>query len=83
MYYQNKGHPIERRDHVFDFMTNTLGILIIVGCIMTILTLGWEFLRVVWTIYVSIWETLRITIFMINKLNIVLINFIFFKSFSK
>ena len=67
MYYQNKGHPIERRDHVFDFMTNTLGILIIVGCIMTILTLGGEFLRVVWTIYVSIWETLRITIFMINK----------------
>ena len=67
MYYQNKGHPIERRDYVFDFMTNALFMLIIFGCVLTLLTLGWECLKIIWTIYVSIWETIQVTIFMINK----------------
>ncbi len=67
MYYQNKGHPIERRDHVFDFMTKVLWILIIAGCIMTFLTINSELLRIAWVIYVNIWETLSVTLFMINK----------------
>ena len=67
MDYQNKGHPIERRDHVFDFMTNVLWILIMVGCIMTFLTIGSELLRIAWVIYVTIWETIQVTLFMINK----------------
>ena len=67
MYYQNKGHPIERRDHVFDFMTKVLWILIMVGCIMTFLTIGSELLRIAWVIYVTIWETIQVTLFMINK----------------
>ena len=67
MYYQNKGHPIEWRDHVFDFMTKVLWILIIAGCIMTFLTITSELLRIAWVIYVNIWETLRVTLFMINK----------------
>ncbi len=67
MYYQNKGHPIERRDHVFDFMTKVLWILIIAGCIMTFLTITSELLRIAWVIYVNIWETLSVTLFMINK----------------
>ena len=67
MYYQNKGHPIERRDHVFDFMTKVLWILIIAGCIMTFLTITSEVLRIAWVIYVNIWETLSVTLFMINK----------------
>ena len=67
MYYQNKGHPIERRDHVFDFMTKVLWVLIIAGCIMTFLTITSEVLRIAWVIYVNIWETLRVTLFMINK----------------
>ena len=67
MYYQNKGHPIERRDHVFDFMTKVLWILIMVGCITTFLTIGSELLRIAWVIYLNIYETLRVTLFMINK----------------
>ena len=67
MYYQNKGHPIERRDHVFDFMTKVLWILIIAGCIMTFLTITSELLRIAWVIYVNIWETLSVTLNMINK----------------
>ena len=67
MYYQNKGHPIERRDHVFDFMTKVLWVLIIAGCIMTFLTITSELLRIAWVIYVNIWETLSVTLFMINK----------------
>ena len=67
MYYQNKGHPIERRDHVFDFMTKVLWVLIIAGCIMTFLTITSEVLRIAWVIYVNIWETLSVTLFMINK----------------
>ena len=67
MYYQNKGHPIERRDHVFDFMTKVLWILIIAGCIMPFLTITSEVLMIAWVIYVNILETLRVTLFMINK----------------
>ena len=67
MYYQNKGHPIERRDHVFDFMIKVLWILIMVGCIMTFLTIDSELLRIAWVIYVTIWETIQVTLFMINK----------------
>ena len=67
MYYQNKGFPIERRDHVFDVVTKVLWILIMVGCIMTFLTIGSELLRIAWVIYVTIFETLRVTLFMINK----------------
>ena len=67
MYYQKKGNPIERRDHVFDVVTNIVCILIMVIWIMTFLTIGVKLLRIAWMIYVSIFETLRITLFVINK----------------
>jgi len=67
MYYRNKGHPIERDDHVFDFMAYTLGILIIMICMATLFTIGWEFLKMFWGIYLSVCETLRVTIFVITK----------------
>jgi hypothetical protein len=67
MYYQKKGNPIERRDHVFDVVTNIACILIMVIWIMTFLTIGVILLRIAWMIYVSIFETLQITLFMINK----------------
>ena len=60
MYYKNKGHPIVRHDHVFDFM---LLILLAVGGMMSILIIGSELLKIIWNIS----ETLKITIFMINK----------------
>ena len=67
MYYQNKGHPIDLRDHVFDVVTKVLWILIIAGCIMTFLTIGIELLKIIWIIYINISETLQVTLFMINK----------------
>jgi len=60
MDYQNKGHPIERRDYVFDFMAQML-------CIITFLTIGSEVLRIIWVLYFNIYETAQVTLFMINK----------------
>ena len=63
--FQRVNHP--QRDHVFDVVTNIVCILIMVIWIMTFLTIGVKLLRIAWMIYVSIFETLRITLFVINK----------------
>ena len=63
--FQRRG--FEGRDHVFNFLTKVLLILIIASCIMTFLTIGSVLLKAVWVIYVSISETLQVTLFMINK----------------